>query len=182
MTDQNPYAAPDAVLDTDTPELYQPSIFSFSGRIGRLRYLAYSFSMVILMMVVMMVVMMAMGAGFGATTATNGNMPIIGIVFSGFLGIAIFVLAIMFVKRRLNDLNRSGWWFLLNFIPIVSLILAIYLMLFPGTEGTNSFGPAPAANALGIKILAWVLPVIFILGIVTAVAIPAYQEYMMRVQ
>ena len=39
--DANPYSAPDAALDTGQDDLYQPKIFSFSGRIGRMRYLAY---------------------------------------------------------------------------------------------------------------------------------------------
>jgi hypothetical protein len=39
----NPYAAPDAVLsDVAEDETYEPQIFSVNGRIGRLRYLAYS--------------------------------------------------------------------------------------------------------------------------------------------
>ena len=177
MTDQNPYAAPDAVLDAGIDEVYQPAIFSFSGRIGRLRYLAYSFSILVLMMVAMMFV----GAGAGLS-AGNAAMPVVTMVFAWIMVIAVFVLVVMFVKRRLNDLNRSGWWFLLNFIPVVSLFLAIYLMFFPGTDGSNKFGPAPNANSLGIKVVAWIFPIIFIVGIVAAIGIPAYQQYVMSVQ
>jgi uncharacterized membrane protein YhaH (DUF805 family) len=43
ISDINPYDAPDASLDTGhDEESYQPKIFSFSGRIGRMRYLAYN--------------------------------------------------------------------------------------------------------------------------------------------
>jgi len=80
----------------------------------------------------------------------------------------------MFAKRRLNDLNRSGWWFLLFIIPLVNLLLAIYLVLFPGTDGDNNYGHAPVANTLGVKILAWMLPLVFILGILAAIAVPQY--------
>ena len=41
--------------------------------------------------------------------------------------------------RRLHDTDRSGWWLLLGFIPIVSLVLVVF-MLLPGTPGGNRFG------------------------------------------
>ena len=41
MSEQNPYSTPGAALDTEQDQYYQPKIISFSGRIGRLRYLAY---------------------------------------------------------------------------------------------------------------------------------------------
>jgi heme/copper-type cytochrome/quinol oxidase subunit 2 len=88
----------------------------------------------------------------------------------------------MFAKRRLNDLNRSGWWFLLLIVPIVNLLMAIYLVFFPGSDGSNNFGPAPKANSLGVMILGWSMPVIFFVGILAAIAIPAYQDYLSRVQ
>ena len=51
--DANPYSAPDAALDTGQDDLYQPKIFSFSGRIGRMRYLAYGIGVNFLLMAVM---------------------------------------------------------------------------------------------------------------------------------
>ena len=167
--DANPYSAPDAALDTGQDDLYQPKIFSFSGRIGRMRYLAYGIGVNILLMAVMI----PLG---GATAVMGGEagMSMIGMLVIGIFYIATFVISIMFAKRRLNDLNRSGWWFLLFLIPLVNLLFAIYVLFFPGTGGDNNFGPAPVENSTGVLILAWIFPVIMILGIVAAVVIPQF--------
>ena len=43
--------------------------------------------------------------------------------------------------KRLHDLNKSGWWLLLNFVPLLgSIILEILLSFIPGTKGANDFG------------------------------------------
>jgi uncharacterized membrane protein YhaH (DUF805 family) len=96
----------------------------------------------------------------------------VGMLAMAVLYIGMIVLMVMFAKRRLNDLDRSGWWFLLSFVPVVNLLLTIYLVFFPGSEGSNNWGAAPGPNSLGVQILGWSMPVLFILGIVAAVAIP----------
>jgi uncharacterized membrane protein YhaH (DUF805 family) len=174
MNDANPYTAPDAVLAIEQDELYQPSIFSFKGRIGRLRYLAYGVGTSMILMVVMIPIMAASGLAGGEQAM--GVMAIAAMIA---FYVASIILAVMFAKRRLNDMNRSGWWFLLFIVPLINLIMTIYVIFFPGTQGSNNFGPAPVANTLGVKILALTLPVIMIVGILAAIAIPAYQGYVM---
>jgi len=176
MNDANPYTAPDASLDNEQNDLYQPKIISFSGRIGRLRYLAYGVGNYLLFMAVMIAV-----AGISMLAGGESVMSVVFIGAMGILYIAMIVLSVMFAKRRLNDLNRSGWWFLLFIVPLVNFVMAIYVIFFPGTEGSNNFGPAPVNNSTGVKILAWMVPVIFVgFGIMAAIAIPAYQDYVMR--
>ena len=169
--DANPYSAPDASLDTGQDDLYQPKIFSFNGRIGRMRYLAYGIGVNVLLMAVMIPLGGALG-GAGGLMGGEAGMSMITMLVVGIFYIATFVISIMFAKRRLNDLNRSGWWFLLFLIPIVNLLLAIYVLFFPGTDGDNNFGPAPVANSIGVLILGWIFPVLMILGIVAAIAVP----------
>ncbi|MDJ0777536.1 MAG: DUF805 domain-containing protein [Gammaproteobacteria bacterium] len=173
LADANPYSAPDAALDTGVQdELYEPSIFSFNGRIGRLRYLAYSFAVNFVLMLVMIPLMGA--TAFVGGAAGPESMGVLGMVAMALFYIVTIVISVMFSKRRLNDLNRSGWWFLLFIIPIVNLLLAIYLIFFPGTDGSNDFGPAPTANSLGVQILGWMLPALMLLGILSAIAIPMF--------
>jgi uncharacterized membrane protein YhaH (DUF805 family) len=176
MTDQNPYSAPDATLATDTNATYEPSIFAVSGRIGRLRYLAYGFGVQMLLGLVLL------PFGGMAAVASQGEMSMLTMLLAGVFYIASIAFSIIFAKRRFNDLNRSGWWFLLFIIPLVNLLAAIYLIFFPGTQGPNEFGPAPSPNSLGVKILAFIVPVIFIVGMLAAIAIPAYQQYVTQAQ
>ena len=170
MTEQNPYTAPDAVLDGGHDVHYEPTIFSFSGRIGRLRYLAYSFGLSFLLMVVISFVTAFMGVMGGE----NSILAMVGLVLVGILYVVVIVLTMGFAKRRFNDLDKSGWWMLTFLIPVVNLLVSIYLIFFPGTDGSNRFGPAPAANTTGVVILGWTIPVLFILGMVAAIAIPQF--------
>jgi hypothetical protein len=90
-------------------------------------------------------------------------------VFSLATGAIVGILLLVFEKRRFNDLNRSGWWILLNLIPLINFLLALYLIFFPETNGPNKFGPAPAENSLGVKVLALgPLTLVIILVIVAA--------------
>ena len=45
--------------------------------------------------------------------------------------------------RRLHDINRSGWWQLIIFVPIVGWIVDLYWMIKKGTLGPNRFGEDP---------------------------------------
>ena len=60
----------------------------------------------------------------------------------------IFVLAhilpLMAVGfRRLHDTGKSGWWYLLFFVPLIGGIIFIVLMVQEGEQGDNRFGPDP---------------------------------------
>lgn len=170
MNDQNPYSTPDAALATGESGTYDPSIFSFSGRIGRLRYLAYSFGISVISILAVVPFI-----GFAALMDPTAGMSSMGMVAYVVINIASLVIAVMFGKRRLNDLNRSGWFFLLMIIPLVNLFLIIYMVFFSGTDGDNEYGPKAVPNTLGVKILALFFPAIFIIGIAAAIIIPAMQ-------
>ena len=45
--------------------------------------------------------------------------------------------------RRMHDIDKSGWWILVNLLPIVGWIIFIYLAVQKGTEGPNRFGQPP---------------------------------------
>ena len=182
MNDQNPYSAPDASLETGQEEFYQPKIFSFRGRIGRLRYMAYGIATYLIFVAVFMPLMggtMLMGGAMAVPG--EAGMSMIVMLAMGVFYIGILLLSVAFGKRRLNDLNRSGWWMLVFIVPLVNLLMTIYVLLFPGSKEANDYGPPAVANSLGVKILGWLFPVIFLLGIVAAIAIPAYQDYISRV-
>jgi uncharacterized membrane protein YhaH (DUF805 family) len=45
--------------------------------------------------------------------------------------------------RRLHDLDRSGWWMLVAFVPLIGGILLLYWFCQKGTSGSNQYGPDP---------------------------------------
>jgi hypothetical protein len=68
---------------------------------------------------------------------------------------------------------------LLMIIPFVA-----FIWLFKaGTQGANRFGAPPPPNTTGVKILGYSFPVLIVLfGILAAIALPAYQDYVRRAQ
>lgn len=54
-------------------------------------------------------------------------------------GICVYV-------RRLHDTGRSGWWFFINFIPLIGPIVGLVFLLLDGNIGTNKYGEDPKQN------------------------------------
>jgi uncharacterized membrane protein YhaH (DUF805 family) len=159
---QNPYGAPRAAVG-DAGEEFQPvRIFAVSGRIGRARYIVYTIVVSLLVMFI---------AGLAA--AFLGPLGI-AVLVVGY--IATFVISIMLTIQRSHDFNMSGWFSLLMFVPLAGLIF----WFLPGTDGPNRFGAKTPPNSTGVMIGVWILPVLFVAGIIAAVALPAYQQYMQR--
>lgn len=64
------------------------------------------------------------------------------------LWLATVVPALAVTIRRFHDQGLSGWYFLLNLIPIVGGIILIVFMCLPGTVGDNDYGPDPKSPGL----------------------------------
>ena len=65
-----------------------------------------------------------------------------------FLLYYLFVLAVIIPSlsvaiRRLHDIGKSGWWFLITLIPIIGPIWLIVLMCQPSFNGDNQWGSMP---------------------------------------
>lgn len=52
--------------------------------------------------------------------------------------------AIAVSVKRWHDRDKSGWWVLVNLVPLIGQLWALIDNGFvPGTRGPNRFGPAP---------------------------------------
>ena len=69
------------------------------------------------------------------------TISILVLIFLIFMMIASLALAV----RRLHDLDKSGWWYLLVFTIIGIIPLTIWFC-FKGTEGENRFGENPLSK------------------------------------
>ena len=57
------------------------------------------------------------------------------------LAVLIPGLAVLF--RRLHDTGRSGWWWLIGFIPLIGIIVLIVFCCLDSQPGENKYGPNP---------------------------------------
>ena len=64
------------------------------------------------------------------------------IIFSTIVALGLLIPLISVAVRRLHDTDRSGWWFLLGFVPFANIVLLIFFFL-DGTAGENRFGSDP---------------------------------------
>jgi len=63
----------------------------------------------------------------------------------GIYALASLIPSIAVGVRRLHDTNKSGWFMLLCFVPIISLVLLVF-MCIDGDAGPNQYGPNPKAT------------------------------------
>ncbi|MGY3925716.1 DUF805 domain-containing protein [Aeromonas simiae] len=70
--------------------------------------------------------------------ALIGNM-----LLSHLYSLAVLVPGLAVAVRRLHDTNRSGWWLLINLIPLVGVLAFLYFMVSEGERGANRFGEDP---------------------------------------
>lgn len=175
ITQENPYESPDYIEKNTSDERYQPKIFSLNGRIGRLRYFAYSWLYNVLSMVIMgiLVAIFIPALTEGDPEAPNGMM----FAIMGLLYLPVFFCFIVAARRRLHDLNSNGWLSLLVLVPLVNFFFAIYLLVWPGTSETNDYGPRTTSNPV-LLILIGLLGPIMVIGVLAAVALPAYQDFL----
>lgn len=63
-------------------------------------------------------------------------------------GVGFFALLMIwpiysYAVRRLHDMNMSGFWLLVGWIPPIGLVLSLMMLFRGGTDGPNSYGPKP---------------------------------------
>ena len=165
----SPYSPPKAEVGEPLPEYGELKVFSVNGRIGRARYLGWYMGVMLLAMV-----------GYGVAAGIMAVAPIIGGILMIPLVIATAVVSVQIGVQRLHDIGWSGWLLLINLIPVVGSVFALLMMVLPGNQGANRYGPPPPPNSTGVLVLAWSSLLVPVLGILAAIAIPAYQDYSER--
>jgi uncharacterized membrane protein YhaH (DUF805 family) len=146
---------------------YEPRLLSFSGRLGRLRYWIYG---VVLSVSLIPLILLALGASLISHTAP-GPLSLL-LVFAG--EAAVLFGCVVLVRRRLNDLDKSGWLTLLMLVPLVNAVFGIWILFWPGTAGANRFGPPPSANSRAMVGAAWVLGVLSVGSLVVLALMPGF--------
>lgn len=106
----------------------------FSGRASRSEYWFFVLFQLLLFIGLLIVDVLAF-RGSMALLATLGWLILL------LPGFAVTV-------RRLHDIDMSGWWTLISFVPLIGAILMLVWTCQRGTHGANRFGTGPAAVAV----------------------------------
>lgn len=141
---------------------------SFEGRMGRVTYFNT------------WAVAMAGLVGLGIVAAVL--VPAIGALFAipFFLGMVVFLVwGIRVNALRLHDLNRSGWWVLVTFMPYLGAVATLLLLLWPGNAEENDYGPKPRRGNVAAAVAVLVLTVVAFI-VVFSVSRKYYSEYVER--
>ena len=69
-------------------------------------------------------------------------------LLSGVYTLAVMLPVAGVTIRRLHDTNRSGWWLLIAFIPLLGLIALLVMLTLKGTNGENPYGADAAPEPI----------------------------------
>jgi len=144
----SPYAPPKAPVAQEWPAAGDLKVFTVQGRIGRLRYLAWT------------MVLTFAGLLLGALCFGIMSMSLVaGGLLGAVLLLAFLVVSIQMGAQRLHDAGWSAWLLLLSLVPVVGSFFPLLMIVIPGNDGPNRYGPPPPANTRTVKLLAtlWVL-------------------------
>ena len=65
---------------------------------------------------------------------------IIGMRLSAFYFLVLFVPTLAVSVRRLHDIDKSGWWLLVNLLPFIGTVIYVVLMAQNSYPIANEFG------------------------------------------
>lgn len=145
--------------------------FSSKGRLGRMRFFAYS----ALIWVPIVLIILLMGK-------TMENHMVLAIILM-FLGLVWMPLRL--VAMRMHDFNLSGKWLLLGFllsgvagamqrpdlasqVSVLFWLSMIPISLWPGDAHENNYGPPGGENPLWVKVCAGLFALLQVLAVVGA--------------
>jgi len=163
----SPYAPPQADVAERVPEYALLKPFSIEGRIGRLRFLAWS--MVLSLVTIAVVGVFALIALALVSTDSTAGL-IIGGILAFVLCVVFLIATILISVQRLHDVGWSGWLWLLNLVPFVGSFFPLLLVVLPGSGVANRYGAPPPPNSTAVKVLSSLWLVLIALMIVGAMA------------
>jgi uncharacterized membrane protein YhaH (DUF805 family) len=121
----------------------QSLLFSFQGRINRAKFWLVH----VVMWVVVLVVFGAILGSAAVSSDPQAALQSVGVV-GGLILLVVYVLALWIglaiAAKRWHDRNKSAWWILIVFVPVVGgLWYLIECGFLKGTTGANKFGSDP---------------------------------------
>ncbi|UCQ26610.1 DUF805 domain-containing protein [Edwardsiella tarda] len=64
-------------------------------------------------------------------------------LLGGIYALVLFIPSIAVLVRRLHDIGRSGWWFLIILVPLIGAIVLLVFTVQDSKPGQNQYGVNP---------------------------------------
>jgi uncharacterized membrane protein YhaH (DUF805 family) len=77
----------------------------------------------------------------------DNSLGLIGSLLLVVYALAILIPSLAVAVRRLHDTSRSGWWFLIAFVPFVGGIILLVFTVQDSAPGENLYGKNPKGVA-----------------------------------
>ena len=106
---------------------------NFKGRARRKEYWMFT-----IFNIIFGGIAMTLDSVFGIAIEGVGYGPLYGIYV-----LVLFIPGLAVAVRRLHDIGKSGWMYLIVFIPLIGAIWILVLLLKDSEEGDNKYGPNP---------------------------------------
>lgn len=112
-------------------------IFTTEGRLNRRDHFKYQTIWIAL------IVLATLSSGLLMDFLTGVPDSELGKSIGGFLCMIGLIGFCTILARRMHDLNMSGYFGLLIFVPVIGTFFLIYLFVGAGTAGANKYGEEP---------------------------------------
>jgi len=115
----------------------------FSGRARRKEYWMFALFNFIFGLVASLLQLAIFGMALWVFSPLSIVYGVIGSFIPVVYYIAVFVPTLAVSVRRLHDIGKSGWYLLINLIPIAGPIWFLVLVCSDSQPGDNEYGPNP---------------------------------------
>ena len=120
-------------------------LFGFQGRTNRAKWWLVGLAVFVVEMIVFAAILGGAAMSGDPEQIASAIGPIAGAVIFVMVVIATWIYIAVAVKRY-HDRNKSGWWVLIVFVPVIGgLWYLIECGFLRGTHGPNAYGPDPLA-------------------------------------
>ena len=111
----------------------------FKGRATRSDYWYFILFSVIISIVLTLIDTYAVNPLLGMTPEEAAKGGILSVVFA----LAMLFPQIGVGVRRLHDIGKSGWWYLIILIPILGVLVLLFFFVTDSQAGENKYGANP---------------------------------------
>ncbi|MCC6289233.1 MAG: DUF805 domain-containing protein [Chitinophagaceae bacterium] len=109
---------------------------NFNGRARRSEYWYFTLATLILILPFYALALI------GALSESRWLTTICGMVYL-LAALGLFLPSLAVAVRRLHDIGKSGWYYLIGLIPFIGGIILLVWFFTEGTRGTNEYGEDP---------------------------------------